>query len=582
MAKIKRDFVRALRKEKRRGEEVSLALLIIANYLNRLHFIDYINTHVSWDPRQCKYSLGVLAQLFVLLLFIEAQSRIALYSISDAYATMNLELLTGYKYDPVTGHEIKAEELNDDLFGRLLDRLYKAGCPKLFHDLAVTVRLAFSLPEDFTLHGDTTSHVLYGLYSSSLQNEAEGKKPINPAFGKSKDNMSQYLQIMSGLVVDGYGLLLFATPLDGNTADCCFNALMVDVFQLVHGPDFGKYTYIADSKFLTKDNLLAVMQAEVPMKFISRVPSNFCDKLSERSKHKAYEQNNWESLETCCASQPRRNTPEYSAIIVPQTVHGFDLYVHVYKTTDKTGKIERKVAKEIDKLAGDLKKVLKKEFACEADAVSEMNLFLSSCSGLMVEPVLDVVCEVTLKKPRGNPGKNPKPPTEVIKWKMVNPEIKRKEDKIAKEIEKASTFCLLTNIPPDEKSSREVLLQYKGQSCVESLFSVLKRPVMASTIFLKNPKRIEGLMLILYFGLFLHGILRVISNIEVEKEEEPPRWGSERRPLVRPSSHMMLRVLGMFRVTVQDGTIEIIAGIDEINDELNRILKVVRFDPAFM
>jgi transposase len=324
------------------------------------------------------------------------------------------------------------------------------------------------------------------------------------------------------------------------------------------------------------------MQTEFPMQFISRIPSNFCDKLSARAKNKAYEQNNWESLETCCASSPRKNTPEYRAIIVPETVYGFDMYVHVYKTTDKKAKIERKIAKEKDKLAKVLKKVCKKEFFCEADAVSEMNLFLSSCSDLMIEADLDVVCEVTTKKPRGRPGKNPKPPTEIIKWKMVNREIRRKEEKIANEIEKASTFCLLTNIPPHEKSSREVLLQYKGQSCVESLFSVLKRPVMASTIFLKNPKRIEALMLILYFGLLLHGVLQVVSNIELEKEERPPRWGSERRPLIRPASSTMLRILGMFRVTVQEGIIEIVAGIDEMNDELSKILKVVRFDPEFM
>jgi hypothetical protein len=89
-------------------------------------------------------------------------------------------------------------------------------------------------------------------------------------------------------------------------------------------------------------------------------------------------------------------------------------------------------------------------------------------------------------------------------------------------------------------------------------------------------------MVMLYFGLLLHGILRVISNIELEKEENPPRWGSGRRPLIRPSSHTMLMVLGMFRVTVQEGRIEIVSGIYEMDRELSRILKIVRFEPEFM
>jgi hypothetical protein len=33
---------------------------------------------------------------------------------------------------------------------------------------------------------------------------------------------------------------------------------------------------------------------------------------------------------------------------------------------------------------------------------------------------------------------------------------------------------------------------------------------------------------------------------------------------------------------VQEGTIEIVAGIEEINEELGKILKIVRFDPEFM
>ena len=50
----------------------------------------------------------------------------------------------------------------------------------------------------------------------------------------------------------------------------------------------------------------------------------------------------------------------------------------------------------------------KKEFFCEADAVTDMNTFLQPRSDLMVEGELKVIQEVTLKKARKKPNKNQK------------------------------------------------------------------------------------------------------------------------------------------------------------------------------
>jgi hypothetical protein len=67
---------------------------------------------------------------------------------------------------------IDPSELNDDLFGRLLDRIHESGCENLFYELALTVRIAFFLPGNYDLHSDTTSHILYGNYP-----EKEGDEP---------------------------------------------------------------------------------------------------------------------------------------------------------------------------------------------------------------------------------------------------------------------------------------------------------------------------------------------------------------------------------------------------------------------
>jgi transposase len=174
---------------------------------------------------------------------------------------------------------------------------------------------------------------------------------------------------------------------------------------------------------------------------------------------------------------------------------------------------------------------------------------------MLVSVELGVISEIILKRGRGRPAKNAKPPEEITRWAIVSHGISRKEDVITREVEKALTFCLLTNISAHKKSGRDILLFYKGQSHVERQFSLLKEPLIAATIFLETPERIKALMTILYFSVLMYGILRVISHIELEKEQTPPRLGVENRPLIRPTSDSLMWILDMFSVVSQKGSI---------------------------
>jgi transposase len=138
------------------------------------------------------------------------------------------------------GERIEPEELNDDLFGQLLDRLYEYGCTTLYRSISLSVRTVFNLPENKLLHSDTTSHVLYGDYHSEL--DQKRLSIVNPAFGGSKEKRFDLLQIMSGSVADGDGLVLFCHMLDGNTADCEYNNMILSVLNSVYGEEFGSYT----------------------------------------------------------------------------------------------------------------------------------------------------------------------------------------------------------------------------------------------------------------------------------------------------------------------------------------------------
>lgn len=224
----------------------------------------------------------------------------------------------------------------------------------------------------------------------------------------------------------------------------------------------------------------------------------------------------------------------------------------------------------------------KKEFSCEPDAIAESNRFKKEFASNLVNADLIVTKTEFIKRPRGRPGKNSKPPVVVASWKITGQGIKQNEAAIEEKRRKASTFALLTNIPPEQMSSREILLHYKGQNKVEHNFMLLKEPLVAATIFLEKPERIMALMTMLYFSVLMHGILRVISHTELESLKEPPSINSNNRPLIRPNSDTVIWILSMFTMISDENQIHIEAKMAERIEQIGLILQLVRFDPEFI
>ena len=554
---------------------VPLSLLVIASYLNRLRFMEIINERLRWDPEQWKYSPGVLAQLLVLVAFIPSRKKIALSRIHEAFAGIDLQYLVGEPIAP--------ESLNDDLFALLLDRMHEYGCTTLYRSISLTVRTVFHLPENKLLHSDTTSHVLTGDYNS----ESEEKRPsiVNPAYGVSKEKRFDLLQIMSGSVADGDGLVLFCHILDGNTADCEYNNMMLSVLNSVYGDEFGSYTYIADCKVLTEKNLNLIYDGSNPVRFISCIPDNFGGKLSEKSRYQAYSDNNWEHLGICCNHPSGKGTePEYWSHMYPKLIFGHPMWIHVYRKADAEKHLEHYLNSQKEKYRGDLETLTYKEFMCDPDARKEMDIFLKSHKKSFYSAQLSLGPIVNEKQPVGRPSKKlKKEPIRTITWKISASDITGNEVKIGKKRRKIDSFCLLTSIPAQEMDSKAVLLHYKGQNVVESMFSLLKEPLLAATLFLEKPERIEALMTILYFSVLMHGILQLITRIRIKTCPEPPKIGPENRPLIRPKSNTVLNILENFEFTNLNGVLTNIQSKQQKRGEqLDLILYLVDFDPAMI
>jgi transposase len=571
MNAIRHQFGQIIQSSEDLALRTPLALIVIATYLNRLGFKESINRYVRWDTTQWKYSPGVLAQLLVIATFIPANKKIALSRIHQAYSGMDLELLVGEPVNPA--------DLSDGLFANMLDRLWEAGCENILSTIALTVRTVFDLPPDYILHSDTTSHVLYGDYDSSEY--APDPSCVRPAYGFSKDKRDDLKQIMTGMTTDGDGLIRFCHVLDGNTADCEYNRMMIKTLQKVYGDEFYRYTYIADSKVLNKKNLDLISCDAKPVKIISRIPENFAGKLAEKIRIQAYEKQEWQHLGICCEHPAGKGKePEYWVQTYKRDVFGFPVWIHIYKSGDAERRLQEKIKKAREAYEADLKVLTEKEFACEPDASTDLNAFIKSHSKSFFSVNLSAVASVSEKNPVGRPSKTPKPKQIAVTWGVSAGPIIQNEAMIERQRRKDESFCLLTNIDPDTLGSRDVLLRYKAQHKVEHNFSVLKMPLLASTLFLEKPERIEAMMTLLYFSVLMHGILQLISRTRIAACKEAPPLGPENRPLIRPKSETMLNILALFEIISKGDAVSIRSKMPERRTQLNLLLFLIDFNPT--
>jgi len=178
------------------------------------------------------------------------------------------------------------------------------------------------------------------------------------------------------------------------------------------------------------------------------------------------------------------------------------------------------------------------------------------------------------------PSAKPKPKQIEVIWAVCAGQIIQNEGKIELQRQKDESFCLLTNIDPDTLGNKEVLLRYKAQHKVENNFSVLKMPLLASTLFLEKPERIEAMMTLLYFSVLMHGILQVISRTRIAACKEPPRLGTDNKPLIRPKSETMLNILAMFEIISNGDAVSIRSKAPERRTQLDQLLYLVDFSPT--
>jgi transposase len=502
----------------------------VAGLVDEIGIVEILNQRLGIDPRE-KVSTGVIVKAMMLngLGFVSAP----LYLFGQFFE--------GKATEQLLGQGIKPEHLNDDRLGNVLDELYTRGLSELFLEISLAAANKFEIKRE-TAHLDSTSFHVDGAY----QNPEPGV--IEITYGYSRDHRPDLKQFMMNLICVGDGdIPVLMEIASGNQSDKVRFAGLFQEFRQ-------QWTFdglcIADGALYSADNLTAM----TGLRWLTRVPlsikaaATLVDEVAEltpsiikgyslkesRSEYAGIEQR-WILVE----SQARRNSD------LKQLAKKIEQYQHKYQQEFQT--------------------LSHQEFACVADAMNAANQLAKTMKWHQLS-ALDIV-----EKPHHDKAGKPKQdavPTRISYH--VTGTVIAIDSEIAAQRVRCGRFILASNVLDlSQLSADDALREYKAQQGVERGFGFLKDPLFfTSSVFLKSPKRIAALGMIMALCLLVYNLgQRQLRQALTQAEETIPNQLGQ--PTTTPTLRWVFQCFMAVHLVVFQGVQQIV----NLTDERKHILR---------
>jgi transposase len=460
---------------------------IVAGIIDEIGIVEKVNELLGTDSRE-KINCGEVVKAIILngLGFV-AQP---LYLFSNFFKDKAVEHLLGAG--------VKAEDLNDDKLGRVMDKLYKYGLNNIFLTIGLEVIKKYGISTKYS-HLDSTSFHLHGQYNNRDHHETEEQRlevtRENPIFiteGYSRDHRPDLKQCVLDLIVSSDGdIPIFIRGGSGNESDkAMFGKILVEYSQQV---DF-ESIMIADSALYSARNLILIKD----LKWISRVP------LSIKKAKDLVKTVKSESLKEIGSGDPIRSVSKGCKYLEEQVTYGGieQRWMIVESEERKKSDLEKilnRLKKEAEKAGKEINKITKLEF-------EQPSLALTRIEEIQSQLKYHQLIQIETSKQINKKGQEIHTITcRSIQNKELVDEIKNQ----------AGRFILATNILSEtELASSEILIAYKQQQSCERGFRFLKDPLFfADSLFVKNPERVETMMMLMGLSLLVYTIgQRAIRN----------------------------------------------------------------------
>ena len=283
--------------------------------------------------------------------------RTPLYRLEEFFHEKDVELILGKDVSPAL--------FCDYNVARVLDKIYDTGTQKIFSQIAQNAIGVFDI-DTHRLHFDTTSISVFGDYDYV-------DPPLKITYGHSKDKRPDLKQFLISVLCVDRNIPIIGTTEDGNASDKTLNnALLSGISRHMarYGLEPGAFVYVADSAFVTPDNLQKAQNNDV--KFVTRLPVTYNE--CGRAIAQAVAADDWIDIGKLNETQATLKGPAAYYRSYETTV---DLYGAAYRAIvihssahDKRRhkRIDRMLLQKRKELEAHCKQVNSAPFYCRADA----------------------------------------------------------------------------------------------------------------------------------------------------------------------------------------------------------------------
>ena len=408
------------------------------------------------------------------------------------------------------------ELLNDDRFGRALDKMYDADRATLMTEIVVKAVNVFGINLN-QLHNDSTTITFSGEYKDANGEIKRGKETLMITFGKNKDHRPDLKQLVWILTVSADGAVpVHVRVCDGNTTDDTthietWNALC----KLTGRKDF---YYVADSKLCVRETMMHIDGNDGI--FITIMPRTRAEHELFK-KHLVNNKVDWKEVRR--EKDPRgKNKPDLVWRAVESLIDSTEGFRIVwYRSSQKEKQDLKKRQKTIEKTASKLEelhtklqgkkcRLKKRESIAEvAETIIENNNAKDWVGYNLNEEV-----ETTYKQEKsGRPG----PDTRYIP--IHNPRFGvywyTKKEGIKESARWDGIFAIITN--SNEIFMDELLSIYKYQPNLEKRHEQLKTILIIVPMFLKSITRIEGFLFLYFVALLIQSLIERQARLGMKK-----------------------------------------------------------------